>query len=179
MSTPINPIAATSMSETLSSPSQPLAQPASPDLSISATPVPIDVAYYQRELGFWRDETLRYRRQVEQLVRSSQPSSPSPHVSFSEPPVLADDPAEILLPREPTPSPQSSLTRGFPPSSFFAQIFSDPLLETRIYKILRMIAYFIVCILFAWRTLLEIPFFLLLPGVGFALYYFSSSVFRK
>jgi hypothetical protein len=141
-----------------------------PLVTAGVASTPINLEYYQHELGFWRQETIRLRKQVEEL------SSQTSRTNEADSPVVVPSPVEA--------EPQATVSASNPRlndvalSTLFARVTSDPALERKVSRLLRVVTYFVVLILFAWRVLLEGPFLLLLPSVGFALFYFSSSIFR-
>ncbi|GAA6014845.1 hypothetical protein JCM11491_002135 [Sporobolomyces phaffii] len=156
---------------------------------ITANPVTIDAGYYQREFGFWREETLRLRAQVDLLVRGKQTAASrgtSTSVAFASTPDGSGEAqapssstvgptgggAEVERPVRPDPKPA-----GLAFVSHHLGSTADPsTVELGVVRILKAVAYFVVFVLLAWRTVFAVPFFLLLPIVACGLLYFSGSV---
>ncbi|GAA5951044.1 hypothetical protein JCM3765_004661 [Sporobolomyces pararoseus] len=133
--------------------------------------VPITVEYYQRELAFWREETVKLRAQVEQL---SKENKPSPVSEDHQSPVVEE--AKVTTTQE---DPSRAVHLALP--AFFARIAMDSELERKMFKLAKMVTYFVFCVLLAWRVLVELPFFILIPilVVGLALGFPSNSIFRS
>ncbi|GAA5985850.1 hypothetical protein JCM5350_006914 [Sporobolomyces pararoseus] len=135
------------------------------------TLVPITVDYYQRELAFWREETVKLRAQVKQL---SNERKASPVADDRQTPVVQE--AKVATTQE-----DNSRAIHLAIPHFFAKIASDSELERKIFKLAKLVTYFIVCVLLAWRVLVELPFFILFPifVVSFALGYPPTSILRS
>lgn len=135
---------------------------------------PLSVEYLQRELTFWREETMRLRLQVEKLDPVGVPSS----TTVPPPKAALDGRDEVAVDPERSMPPTAGAKGPLFPHAFLQHVTSNPEFERQAFRFVKRFAYLAALILFVARILLELPLFLLLPVVGIALVCYSGSFLR-